>query len=343
MLRRLNIILILLTLVAYLVPHVNPQSFSLLTFLGPAYPWLVMANILFILFWGYHKNWYALFSLGCLIVGITYFHGFFGLNFGKPPEITKNEIQLLSFNMKQLENPNIEHQQYLDERLAEFEKSKEELGTVSVLAAQEVKGVITEGIANAMNLEIAHSTSINHIMTSLPVKSKGEVSFTNNTANSCIWIDVEVSGKIVRIYSLHLQSNRISGVTDKVAKEGDLREEETWLDIKNILGAYRRTAKIRVEQAEKVATHVANCPHPAILCGDFNETPMSYIYRLLAKNRKDSFVEKGLGLGTTYAGNIPFLRIDYILAYQSLDILSHRIYKMDYSDHYGVGARIRID
>jgi endonuclease/exonuclease/phosphatase family metal-dependent hydrolase len=73
---------------------------------------------------------------------------------------------------------------------------------------------------------------------------------------------------------------------------------------------------MRARQAEILREHIAASPHPVIVCGDFNDTPLSYSYRLMSKGLKDSFMEKGWGLGTTYAGALPALRIDYILCSQ---------------------------
>ena len=77
-----------------------------------------------------------------------------------------------------------------------------------------------------------------------------------------------------------------------------------------------------------------------IICGDFNDTPLSYIYRTFAHQRKDSFCEQGIGFGTTYAGNIPALRIDYILTDPIFQIETHEVYRFKVSDHYGVGSAI---
>ncbi|MEM8906288.1 MAG: endonuclease/exonuclease/phosphatase family protein, partial [Bacteroidota bacterium] len=92
----------------------------------------------------------------------------------------------------------------------------------------------------------------------------------------------------------------------------------------------------RAQQAHLVAEHVRNSPYPVMICGDFNETPLSYVYRILSAPLQDAFKQKGSGLGTTYAGKIPALRIDYILADRRLKILDHQILYKSYSDHYPV-------
>ena len=71
-----------------------------------------------------------------------------------------------------------------------------------------------------------------------------------------------------------------------------------------------------------------------IMAGDFNDTPFSHIYKLLTKGRIDSFLECGDGIGTTYVGALPGLRIDFILGDEEIiQFCSHRVLHTSYSDH----------
>lgn len=336
--RWLNILLIITTLFAYLAPQVSPNTFSLFSFFGLLYPWLVLTNLIFIFFWLYRKNRYALFSIGCLLLGMNYIPTLFGTN------LTKSELsgttKIVSYNLYGLRGWDKESGWIYANQLPEFKKQKAAFGKVKIFAGQEMGENLGEKIGTVWGLKSAVHYHTNGILTSLPVKNKGKISFGKGTTNSCVWVDVQIQKKVVRVYSLHLQSNKISGTATKIAKEGDLREKETWLDIKTVMGSYRSAAKIRAQQADKVAAHIAACPYPVIICGDFNDTPISYTYRIFADGRKDSFCEQGLGIGTTYAGRIPALRIDYILTDKIFEIKNHERYTFDFSDHYGVGASV---
>lgn len=338
--RWLNILLILTTFIAYLAPQVSPATFSPFSFFGLLYPWLVLANLLFIIYWAYRKHWYALFSIGCLVVGMNYLPTFFGFNFSKK-ELT-NSTKIVSYNLYGLRGWGDSFKYKYGHQLPAFKKEKETFGDVAIFAGQEMGAVIAKQIGKVFKLNQSVQHIGNGILTKYPVKDKGVITFGKKTGNSCVWMDVQIQKKTVRIYGLHLQSNKISGVASKIAKEGNLREKETWLDIKTVMGSYRRAAKLRAAQADKVAAHIAKCPYPVILCGDFNDTPLSYTYHTFANNRKDSFCEKGLGFGTTYAGSIPALRIDYILTDQEFEIGNYERYKFEFSDHYGIGAEVKL-
>lgn len=337
--RWLNILLIFTTFLAYLAPHISPDTTSLFSFFGLLYPWLVFSNLIFIIFWIRKKNWYALFSIGCLLLGTNYLPTFFGINFNEKE--LSNSTKIVSYNLYGLRGWDKNSGWVYGNQLGEFEKQKAALGKVKIFAGQEMSENLAESIGKILGLKQMVHLGGNGILTSLPIKNKGKISFGKKTVNSCVWMDVVIQKKTVRIYSVHLQSNKISDTASKIAKNGDLREKETWLDIKTIMGSYRQAAKIRAGQADEVAAHIAQSPHPVILCGDFNDTPISYTYHTLSHHLKDSFCEQGLGFGTTYAGKIPMLRIDYILTNNQFEIGAYERYQFDYSDHYGVGAEVQ--
>jgi len=78
------------------------------------------------------------------------------------------------------------------------------------------------------------------------------------------------------------------------------------------------------------------CPHPVLLCGDFNDVPNSYTYFHIKGNLQDAFLQKGFGIGRTYTSLSPTLRIDYLLASDHFRVLQCKKVELPYSDHYPV-------
>jgi endonuclease/exonuclease/phosphatase family metal-dependent hydrolase len=71
-----------------------------------------------------------------------------------------------------------------------------------------------------------------------------------------------------------------------------------------------------------------------IVCGDFNDTPVSHTYHALSNGMHDAFTERGKGFGFTYNGPIPMLRIDYILYSEPLQLEYFEIMQSNVSDHF---------
>ena len=59
----------------------------------------------------------------------------------------------------------------------------------------------------------------------------------------------------------------------------------------------------RGQQADYVQDLIGNSPFPQVICGDFNDVPNSYTYFKMRGERRDAFLEKGIGLGKTYTSN----------------------------------------
>ena len=74
-----------------------------------------------------------------------------------------------------------------------------------------------------------------------------------------------------------------------------------------------------------------------IVCGDFNDSPISYAHRVIGKGLKDAFVESGNGFGISYNQNHFYFRIDNILL--SKNLKSYRCTvdnTIKSSDHYPI-------
>ena len=71
-----------------------------------------------------------------------------------------------------------------------------------------------------------------------------------------------------------------------------------------------------------------------LVCGDFNDTPISYAHHTVQGKLIDSFSESGRGMGITYNRNFFYFRIDNILHSSNMKSYNCTIDKLRYSDHY---------
>ena len=98
----------------------------------------------------------------------------------------------------------------------------------------------------------------------------------------------------------------------------------------------------RAKQSRILAEHISQSPYPTMVCGDFNDTPVSYCYQTVSKNLTDAFVSCRRGIGQTYVGKIPLLRIDYIFHSKDIESLSFKIHPENYSDHHPISTEFRL-
>ncbi len=154
-------------------------------------------------------------------------------------------------------------------------------------------------------------------------------SLAKNVTDSLIGL----SPKIILI-NTHLQSTGVS-TTDMDAKEikkagGDIGTIEI---AKTLTARMSWSAVMRVQQIEILSALIEKQTYPVILCGDFNETPLSYVYNRTASQLKDGFKEGGQGYMYTYKYLGKILRIDYIFHSRGMESVKYFSPDKEWSDH----------
>lgn len=341
----LNLLLVFLTLLAFLSPYVSPGTFWPLAFTGLAFPVLAIGNLLFVIYWILFKKRLFLISLLLLIFAYPYHRDLFRLDLsGGAIENGKETLQVMSFNVRlfglykwgsnkktrdrifrflEAEQPDIAcFQEYFYSAEAGYFDTRDPLK--EILRADQV------------HQAFAHEANDKHYFgiatySKKPIVGKGKVTFPEGQKNICIYSDLKVAGDTLRVYNAHLGSIRTRG--DK------LNSLEGW---SSILGKLKRAFVRRADQVDRIVAHMKGSPHPILLCGDLNDTPISYAYNSFDSFLQDSFTESGSGFGITYRGNMPSFRIDHIFHSDELHSYGHEVIPEELSDHRPVQCKIQI-
>ncbi|MBK7870899.1 MAG: endonuclease/exonuclease/phosphatase family protein [Saprospiraceae bacterium] len=341
LLRWLNVMLIFATFLAYLAPQVSPVRFWPLAFFGLMYPLLLLLNIAFVIFWGLQKKYYLLLSLSCIIFGWGHFRSIVGLSANS--KSSPQGISIVSFNAHGSEKFRAELEFAPPEALSDI------FGDTppQILCFQEfpVRRAPQEAYFNYLQQKgyIHHSWKSKQELTLFSIFPILQTKLKQfNRSNGYMYADLNIHGRVFRVFNVHLQSNAVSSLASKVATDGDLQEEETWREVRGMMGRFKRAVQKRALQAEEVAAVIAESPYPVIVCGDFNDIPQSYAYHTIAKGLQDSFQRRGAGLGFTYVGDIPGLRIDYLLSSPDFEFLRFQKRRTSFSDHVAVAVELML-
>lgn len=165
------------------------------------------------------------------------------------------------------------------------------------------------------------------IFSKFPLLNKGAFDFKDSN-NNTLFADVVKAKDTFRVYNLHLQSLGIKPTVSSLQEENKER----------LRVRISRAFTMQQGQMESILDHKNKSPYPVLLCGDFNNTSFSYVYRKLQMGMKDAFVENGNGIGTTYLFDSYPMRIDYILTSKELEVIEFERIKNTFSDHYPVFA-----
>jgi len=178
------------------------------------------------------------------------------------------------------------------------------------------------------------------IYSKYPIINEGKIHF-RKTRNMISYADLAMNEDTVRIFNCHLQSYRLSN--SDISDFNDFPFENNKNDVKEILffnNKLRQAFVRRAEHADSLKVYIRECPYPIIVCGDFNDTPVSYVYHIISKELKDTFVESGSGIGNSYLGKLPSFRIDYIFHSKEFEGYNFSRDKVEYSDHFPVSCKL---
>lgn len=181
------------------------------------------------------------------------------------------------------------------------------------------------------------------IFSRYPIINKKTISYYPNNYNSIFqYIDIVKGEDTIRVFNIHLQSLRFSRSNLKYIDEPSIEEEKTLKESKSILGKFKRGFLKREEQANRIRAELDKSPYPVILTGDFNDLPNSYAYHTIGGSMKNAFVEKGAGLGRTFSGISPVLRIDNIFADSRFEVKQFKRINIKLSDHFPIFADVQL-
>ena len=336
--RWINLLVVGGTIIAFLAPYISPTVLWPISFFGLALPVFLLLNIVFLFLFFLlkeRKGWY----LNALCLGISML--FIGKIIGTGGSITptNNTLKVLSFNSSGFFD-------FKGNVKKDMEPYQNIFKDKSIVCLQEAnyltnKQKYFDYFSETFGFSYAYGGKTGlKILSTYPIINKGILIGKATAANGCIYADIKLDTTIVRIYNYHLQSTGIAPEAQKVIDNPDLEDANTKKSVKNIAIRLKNGSIKRAKNVQVIKEHMDNCPYPIIACGDLNDTPFTYSYHKLKRGLKDSFVERGSGLGATYNGPIPFLRIDYILTSPSFNIYSHQLIDTELSDHYPIISEI---
>jgi len=336
--------------------YISPEEFWMLAFAGLSLPIAILSNLIFVAFWLFVYPRRSGISIIALLIAIPEYGNLFQLriksDLEKFQEISKQDssVHILSYNVRLFDLYNWTENKTTRNKIIDLVHAEnadiicfqeffyEDTGTFNTLDT-------LKQIQKAKNVHVEHTANVKKVnhwgiatFSKYPIVKKGILKFRDSTDNISIYTDIKVFGDTLRIYNLHLESIRFRSEDYKALQKFTGNEDQTKLGgPQQIVGRMRKAYIRRARQTNVVEKSISESPHPVIVCGDFNDPPSSYSYHKISSNLKDAFRQKGSGIGTTYVGLIPFLRIDYILySPKVFSTSAFRVIHDKLSDHYPI-------
>ena len=320
-----NLLLAFILLFSYSSYYISPNSIPFISVLSLLIPAFIILNGLFCIYWIIKFKKAFLLSFVILVVGFQYISVFYGLSEKKI--LLSNDLKIMSYNVRMFNLYKWIDEEGIDNKIYDFIKAKDP----AILCIQEFHNEKNSDfkypykyiVMSQNNHDFGHA-----IYSKFKIIDKGSIHFSKS-GNNAIFIDVLKDKDTLRVYNVHLESLRITPEKEEITQENSER-----LKIR-----LEKAFKIQANQVALILHHQKRINHKSIICGDFNNTAFSWAYKQLRKGKNDAFEEAGKGFGNTFDFPFPF-RIDFILPDEEIEIHNFKTYKVKYSDHYPIMARL---
>lgn len=326
-------------------PYINPQQFVWFSLFGLSF-WVifffnVLILLLLILLWS-RKAWIAVLALLISVPGLK-------KSFSLGTKSTVDDsFRVMSYNVHHFDDINNKYDRNeFAYQLMSFVREQ----SPDILCCQEfhsynyniTRPQCIEAFAEGSGLPyIYYNKKDNYggnvIFSKYPIMKVTEESGFGQEKLYGVMVSVDAGerGKFhvanVHLTSYNITDNELDVLTNPTDRPSDLDTIG-----KKVLHKLSYGMQLRSEEIDRMLGGIPPVDGPVIVCGDFNETPLSYVYRKMQKaGYVDTFTKVGRGIKPTFAWKLPLLRIDYIWA--NSEVVSHDFKRCRHkaSDHYPI-------
>lgn len=337
-----SVVTVALMLLVGMSGAINPENHPLMCNIGLVFPVFIVANILFLAFWLVFKWRMALIPLVGFLLGYGAVRSYAPLNMGT--QTPKGAVKVLSYNV------------HMFSHLAQGREGAEPVmryikdSNADIVCLQEamLDGMKTEMIGQMLGREYPHRDTVRKsnshnclvLLSKYPIKGRYRFDYQSDGNLSAAW-QIDIGGQRVTVVNNHFESNKLTdedkqGFKDMV--KGEMRDSAARHENATLIQKLGEAALKRAAQVNAVAAYVDSLRgQSVIVCGDFNDSPISYTCHTLEQRLTNCYVATATGPGFSYCQGAIRVRIDNVLC--SADWQPHNFTvdsKTHLSDHYPI-------
>jgi endonuclease/exonuclease/phosphatase family metal-dependent hydrolase len=356
-----NIVIGILFLAGANVKYFNPANWWFISLFTLALPYLLLLLVLLILFWLFIKPVFSLISFVIILFSLRAVENIFPLRLSSDFPVHKKtgNIRIMSWNVELF---NILHYKDHPEKRQEIidliNKYDPDIACFQEMVAGDNKKAINyfPDIKNALKFsDYFYSYGVKNdfdkyhhygiiVFSKFPIIRKQTLVNNPDSYNSTFqFVDVVAAQDTFRVFNVHLQSLKFSQTNLNYLDNGTVPAEGSISESKNIIEKIKLGILKRASQANFIKDELDHSPYPVIVCGDFNDVPVSYAYETIGQGLQNAFVVRGSGISRTFSSISPTLRIDNIFTDKKFEITEFARIKKSYSDHFPIVADVKYE
>ncbi|MCH5178331.1 MAG: endonuclease/exonuclease/phosphatase family protein [Prevotellaceae bacterium] len=335
-----NLIVIALLLLSAYGGNIPPRIFSWHSSLALIFPFLVVACVLFMVMWLIVQSRKWVWNFFALIVCIYPLRTYCPVNW--PQDIPDGSIKVVSYNTYGL-GCGIKDT-VLREQMIEYLR----LSDADMLCAQESgynlsrKKAVEEAVEHwpyRDTVNVGQYINSLAFFSNYPILDR-HIIHSSSKGHVCVVYNVKIEDDTVLVINSHFVSNAISpddkATYQKIVTISD--RDSTREDILRLGRKVNYAGLRRAEQADSLYLFLKQVgDRPVVVCGDFNESPLSYVHTRLCGLLDDAYTASGNGPGISYHLNRMYFRLDNILCSRHWRAYAAKVdSRQKMSDHYPI-------
>lgn len=316
---------------AMLSPYVSPLRTQIPAFLNLAYPILLAGLLLLLIASLVIRSWriaigYAL----VLLLSSGYILTYIPLHSAQLTE--KRDLRVISYNVANFGHTDGEQSPCAIDLIGESGASI--ICLQESLSPEQIRrtGQVGQKLVKHYPHRIYHPDDRLLMMSKYPILRSGTIDY-HSYSNGSAWYLLRIApDRTLLLVNNHMESYSL-GSEEKATFRSYLRDPQLEHLKSQLLAVKRRLGpalNVRAGAATVVRQKVRSLEaehHPTytIICGDLNDTPMSYCYTQIRDDYRDAFVDKGGGLGISFNEPLYSFRIDHLFYGGSLEAIAAKI------------------
>ena len=303
-----------------------------------AFPIFLLCNLCFVLMWTFVRRRLAFLSLLAVLLASPYIFDYCPIHFNSRPPKDAGALCIVTFNAGRMTADEFDAlTEYLERVepdivcMQEFNSNWKTSERAVPLLESNYPYRLTKG-----GREIHARFPLEEMTDDLPFPTR---------SNGCMqcWVDIE--GERVALFNIHLESNHLEDV-DKQDYRNALKnpdEDQLRQSGRLMAGKLSEAASYRGQQTDELYKWLTENPEQSVIvCGDFNDTPISYTCQHLGRLLRSAYRESGSGVGFSYNQKGFPVRIDHVFYSPDWTSLYSEVdHRLSTSDHYPLVTYIK--
>ncbi len=335
-----NVATVLVMLLVGYSDRLNPADHPLLSTLGMTLPVFLLINLAFLFFWLVFKwrmVWISVLGLVLAYVPISIY-----MPLNSSQDIPEGALKIISYNVCAY-GGNFKYddgfekvRDYLVEEKPDIVCIQEDIDTWRryVFLHYEKTFAYNDTMVIANNPQSYNALGIH---SKYPIIHRERIAYPSKANGSVAWW-LKVGDDTLIVVNNHFESCHLNKddraqylqmIKGKMPRDS-VREESKLLLVKLAEANAKRSGQIRTVRQYALD----HGQYPVIVCGDFNDSPISYSRHAMAEVLTDCYATTGKGIGLSYNQKAFSFRIDHFFCNDKLQPYRCEIDgKMDASDH----------